>query len=404
MKNLKPRIIGGITLFAVLILSISSIPLPPDENQLQIQADFLNIEVEEMLDGATSQLVFTDAFDSPPDLVIEEIEFRFDEQDLTEVQVKPLNLVRTITFDDGTEDTSTIPTVTLESLNFLAIAEDSRPLNNGKIKFSLEMPIDETKTVRQIEGDFSIGLDDMVVKSIFTKLKLSDIVDNNAVLLSTELNLNTLLNSKSVGLHTLNVRLDKLFVIYEDESREYSNPNQELYTIQFEKNDQKTIKKDEHGQFVKVFDFDVPITVSANTQSVSVSVCLSKCWSGGCCQTYTYSVGAYSGGIIPAPALGVVTITDISTGEVVASKPASGAGYCSGQGFGYPIISGVTQCRAVSGGGGSLGFSAQRGESYRVTVSDPSASWVIDVPETGGAYNYSCVQNAQNGVRSCNFP
>ncbi len=408
----------------IAVVAIFGVMFGSQQNEISQSAltsasETFGISEQEILDNAQTRLVIQSFLDESPDMVIDEIEYSFKEIDLVNVEVKTMELIRTFTFDDNSQDIKNISSGVLDSvsLDFLAVKDDSRPLTNGKIKFDLKVPI--TKEVSIIEGQFSVGLGDNVIKTIVINMDNSDVVNGKITLLSNEFQMNQILSNLPDGVHTLEVRLDKLFIVYEDFSREYSNPLSVIYSVDFEKSSAQTIKKNEQGHFTKTFDFDVPITVSANQQSASVQVCLSGCRGGGCCITYS------QGGVIPAPALGLVTVTDISTGEVVASKPPMGAGYCTGQGFGYTVLSGsLTQCSSSSGGGGSLGFSAQRGESYRVTVSDPSASWVIDVPESGGAYNYSCVDArsaTQTGtsygnygtsagiysissVRSCNFP
>lgn len=401
-KTSVSKPIVSVVLVAGIMAIIFALSIPEDQMQLGDPrlikiASSLGVSEQKILDDAKEQLIINnfvgdDLFVfADYGFTIDEIEYSFDEIELVDVVVKPLSLTRTFTFDDGSTDVELIDSSTLDavSLDFLAISNDVRPLTNGKVKFQLEIPV--SKDIDLLHGEFTVGLNDKVIKSIFVdKTSISSSTtesDVTLLLFSEEFNIKQILSNLPDGDHTLEIRLDELYVIHDDNSREYSNPLEILYSVSLEKNSAKTIKKNEQGFFTKVFDFDVPITISANTQSTSVSVCLSGCRGGGCCQTYSES------GTIPAPALGAVTITDVSTGEIVASKDAGGAGYCS-SGFGRAVLSGgLTQCRTTAGGGGSLGFSAQRGESYLVTVSDPSASWTIDVPEDGGAFNYSCVDS-----------
>ena len=177
--------------------------------------------------------------------------------------------------------------------------------------------------------------------------------------------------------------------------------------LNIEKSDTHSIIKNESGVLVKSFDFDVPLTISSNKQSVTSKMCLSMMRGGGC--AYQHS----SGSTIPAPAMGSVTITNIKSGEIVAQMDSVNKGSCTTD-YRFNIFSNQAYCSqnnyAVGGyGGSSLGYLAQRGQSYEINISDPLTSWIIDIPITGGEYKYSCIadQGTQQGSstgRTCNFP
>lgn len=446
MVNKIVLIIGSLSaiiLFGFLLLPIS-IPFlsePVSSEQLTEISNILDIPEQELLDSQSSSLIYNYVrIDNEPDFlipiiidgsdeVVNNVEVSLDVLELEQVVPLSLELIRTITFDDGTTDIENINafelnTVTVPLFDFVAINNDFRSIGNGKLELNVSVDIDNE--IHQSQSKFIIKFDGKVIDTIDKTYSNSDVKNGKLVILDKLINLKPLLATKGNGVYTVEVIMDKFFIINTDHSRDYAEAVETIYTFDIEKSDVKSIKKDEHGNLSKVFDSDATISVSANAQSVGVTICLNNYKGGGCANTYSDS------GTIPAPALGSVTITDVSTGKVVASKPPMGAGYCGrdqygNTGFGYSTLSGaLTQCgKGSAGGGGSLGFSAQRGESYRVTVSDPSASWVIDVPETGGAYNYSCVDAksavdtgqkscSQHGgcrtiysissVRSCNFP
>lgn len=431
MKVKKSRIVVrvftiSLVLGVVGMIFALSTPESIDQEQLKKASDVLGVSTEEVLANYNQQLIIQNIFDGKPepDFTIEEVDFYFDEQNIfkdnstNSFSAKELVLTRTLTYDDGTQNIDTIKPSFLNtvSLDFIAVKDDIRPIANGKINYQLSL--DVTKEISIADGEFSIFFDQGNVKLIVKKLTNADVKNGKLIIFDQTLELNNLIATSSPGLHKLELRLDKFFIIYADNSREYANPNQILHTVEFEKNLDKTIKKDEYGNYVKVFDFDVPITVSASAQSVKVSYCLSGCRGGGCCSSYSDT------GVVPAPPLGAVSITDLSTNKIVAHAPASPGGSCYGS-FGYTLLSGsLTSCR-YSEGGSSLAFNAQRGQSYRIDVTDPLKSWVINVPESGGAYHYSCITDAtkedtqsqsctQNGgcttiysissSRSCNFP
>ena len=384
IQHKKLRVFVLVLAVGIIGMVFASTPEEINQSALEQASNQFDLSEQEILENAEQQIFIQSFVNDQPDFIIDQVEYSIDEQQTPNVTVKTLDLTRTFTFDDGSTDVEEIDSSIVESvsLDFLAIKEDNRPLTNGKIKFDLEIPV--TKDVSVSEGQFSIGLNDKVIKTIIVDLSQSDVVDGKLQIFTTDFQIKQILSNLPDGIHTLEIRLDKMFVVYDDFSREFSNPSQIVYSVELEKNSAKTIKKNEQGHFTKTFDFDVPITVSANSQSVKTSICLSSCKGGGCCSTHSAT------GYIPAPAMGSVTITDVSTGEVVASKDATNAGGCKTRDYRLSSITGNQNvCTTVIGGGG-VGFNAQRGESYRIDVSDPKASWTIEVPESGGSFSYSC--------------
>ncbi len=408
MVNKIVLIIGSLSaiiLFGFLLLPIS-IPFlsePVSSEQLTEISNILDIPEQELLDSQSSSLIYNYVrIDNEPDFlipiiidgsdeVVNNVEVSLDVLELEQVVPLSLELIRTITFDDGTTDIENINafelnTVTVPLFDFVAINNDFRSIGNGKLELNVSVDIDNE--IHQSQSKFIIKFDGKVIDTIDKTYSNSDVKNGKLVILDKLINLKPLLATKGNGVYTVEVIMDKFFIINTDHSRDYAEAVETIYTFDIEKSDVKSIKKDEHGNLSKVFDSDVTISVSANQQSVQQHICLARQRGGGCGMPYSTT------GVIPAPALGSVTITDISTGKVVASKEAGGAGYCSGRGFGYYVIEGgLTQCRESTGGGGSVSYAGQRGESYKITVSDPARSWIVDIPEEGGSFSYGCVDS-----------
>ena len=412
------RIIGIIGIVTIATVFLLSIPEEPDYAKIQRVSDIIGVSPEDIVNEAESQLLFQNIFPDEPDFVIEDVKVFVDE--IAEPpKAKSFELERTFTFDDGTFQkdivkASLLEQVNLSGLDFVALKNDERSLSNGSINLKLTVKVD--KEIERAEGEFVIffGSNKDIVSTISLHLNHADVVDSNLLVFDRTIQLSNLLASKSEGIHTLELRLDELFIIYKDNSREFANPSQILYTIDFEKNIAKSIIKNEEGKNMKIFDFDVPITISANPQIVLSGFCNTYYKAGGCASSYSRET------FIPAPALGSVTITD-KAGKIVAEKPAKSAGYCLINAGRY--LYGSSDCVSVepSAGGGSLSFNAQRGESYKITVSDPVKSWTVNVPESGGSFSFSCVESqgfvrtglTLSGVeiysivsygRQCNFP
>jgi hypothetical protein len=411
----------GIIVIVVMVVYFS-IPDAVDQSKLSQASELTGLGEDVILANTVDTLFFEDILDQP-DLVVEEIKFNFSEETVVDARVTELELVRTITFDDNTKDTQSTKPTTLDALDFIAVKDDLREIGNGEISFDIDVPVEKEIRLSQAEFTFYYIEDNdpekkRIVKTSFSQLEEVDVNDGVIQILLQDVELNPLLVNSGVGFHTLELVLEKFFIIYEDNSREFVTPLQTIYSIEIEKSDSQTIKKDEAGNLVKSFDFDVPITISSNHQGVAADMCLSRCRGGGCCSHY------FTSAIIPAPSMGAVTITNLETNKVVASSPAV-KGVCTNTDYRFNSISAnLSNCKAVSGGGG-LGFSAQRGQSYEIHVADPNKTWTINVPESGGSFTYSCIDSKTatptgkiaygnygtsqqlftiDGNRACNFP
>ena len=348
------------------------------------------------------------------DIVIENTTMIFTESQVPEPITEPLSLFREFTFRDGTQDSTTIEAAQFQivSLDFIAFPGDNRPLTNGTVSFELSVPI--AKEISDVGGTYSILLNNEIIRSLSFDGDNSDVIDGSVLLFAETFEINQLVVDLSPGTHTLKIRVDSTFVVYSDGTREFTSPNEIIYSVDFEKNDAKTIKRNEQGDLIKTFDFDVPITISSNAQEVRVVNCQYGFRLGSCQGNHYYDA------LIPGPALGRLTITDQSNNEVVASHEAQEQIDCTYSFLSRPHNANITRC-GPDDPRTSIGivFSAQRGESYRIDVSDPSASWVINVPETGGdSYEYSCIDKRElveygnsrprtyniTSERVCNFP
>lgn len=393
IKQSHQALIIGIVLVLGLVF-IFIIPIDIDDGNLNRISNTIGIETTEIIRESKQHNVLQSIFSQEPDFEVDDVQIFIDEisiNNTTDVTVsRNLELERIIIFDDGSTDKKTINSASFETpiFDFTALVDDSRPLSNGKI--NLILSVDVEKEIEKTEGEFTVffGSDKKIIKTIQSTHLQSDVINKKLTLFNEVIDIKSLMLSKSEGIYPLELRLEKLFIIFKDNSREFVNPLQVLYTINFEKNLAKSIIKDEVNGFVKVYDFDVPITISANAQSVTSLFCLSSYRGGGCASTYSQTA------IIPAPSLGIVTITD-SNGLTVATKPSMGAGYCT-QTQSYALVQGLSNCLAVAGGGGSLTFNAQRGQSYKISVSDPSKSWTVNIPESGGSFSYSCIDAKQS--------
>ena len=318
---------------------------------------------------------------------------------------KPVSLYRQIIFDDRTTDgkkldAAAFQLLKVKKLNFIAIEGDDRPLNDGSISFVLSLPID--KPVKRIQGEFVVILNQDLVDRILFDGGNSVVPRHGYVeLLKERYVINKLLNGLAFDTHTLQLRIDELSVEYRDGTTEFTTPKQIIYSVDFEKSNTETIKKDENGDFTKTFDFDVPITISSLSQTVDVQICRDfKSFANGWgCIAYD------SVAVIPAPALGAVTITDIHTNEVVATYPAHPAQNCT-QNIKKLVVVPVTDCKRLGEEPFGMIFSADPGKSYHIDVSDPQRSWNIRIPASGGpaSYDYTCIDQRTAEVLSDNAP
>ena len=389
----------------------------PDTNESKIVVGDVELIVNN--DDIVPVTIIDQIFESPdltipidselPPSILNEIQYSFEEENtLNDITINEYELFRTITFNDGSTDEQSTFTQ-LQALDFIALDNDVREINKGKISFKLTVPVQ--KPIRLAQSEFTVNYVDSnnnvkKIKNIFNTKTQSDVKDGMIVLLDDDIQFDSILETSSLGKNKLIVTLDKLFIIYDDNSREYASPNT-LYSAIIEKSNAQYIIKNESGVMVKLFDFDVPITISSNKQSITSTMCLSRQNTGGCAWQHS------SGSTIPAPAMGSVTITNIKSGEIVAQMDSVNKGSCTTD-YRFNIFSNQAYCSqnnyAVGGyGGSSLGYLAQRGQSYEINISDPLTSWIIDIPITGGEYKYSCIadQGTQQGSstgRTCNFP
>ncbi len=389
----------------------------PDTNESKIVVGDVELIVNN--DDIVPVTIIDQILSEPPDLIIpinselppsilNEIQYSFEEETVIDVTINEYELIRTIHFNDGSiDEQSTLSE--LITLDFIALDNDIREINNGKISFKLTVPIQ--KPIRLAQGEFTFyyiesgeSKNIKTVNYVFNTKSQSDVINDSLIMLDNEIQLSSILSSSPLGTHEFKVVLNKMFIIYDDNSREYANPNKTIYTTNIEKSDTQSIIKNESGVMIKSFDFDVPISISSNIQSVSATMCLSSCRGGGCCSQST------SSSTIPAPQMGSVTITNMESGEVVAQMDSVGKGSCRTD-YRYNSFGNQAYCAGNPSmtGGSSLGYSAQRGQSYEISVSDPVTSWIIDIPITGGEYKYSCIadQGTSQGSsigRNCNFP
>jgi hypothetical protein len=386
------RLFGISALAMILILTIGSMPVPIDSEQIKKNAELLGTTQEVVFNNAQSQSLLTSTEKQEPTYSIGEVNYYVDEIKSPDIPSKKLQLERVITFDDGSQDTKLVQNDLLK-LDFISLKDDSRPIS--KLHLKITLPI--TREIDSSEGEFSVIFDGTVINFQTPRKTNADVKDGLLTIYDQTIDLKQQLSTKPSGSYVLDFKLGKFFIIDADNSRQYANPSL-LYTITLVKSTSQSLVKNESGDFVKVFDFDVPITISANSQKVSGTMCLSACRGGGCCQSYTKET------YIPSPAIGSMTITDLKTNKVVASSPAIPAGVCASSDSRYSggIYGGLSVCDSVTGGG-SLSFNAQRGQSYKITVSDPATSWIINVPESGGAYNYSCIDHRTSIVKSVNI-
>lgn len=323
--------------------------------------------------------------------------FVFEEESIVnDVSQREFILERTLTFDDGSTSTETVNTK-FNALDYISQSGVIKSIQNGKIGIKLVLPVD--KIIEKGYGEFTVYVDDMYVTEIINGFSN---VDSDLIVFEKEFTVGSLLNNKPVGTHTFNVRLNEFYLTYEDNTRLYATPDT-IYSIEFEKNDSQSIIKNESGNYQKAFDFDSPIIISANSNGYQELLCLSACRGGGCCSSYSVGV------VVPPPAMGSVKIKNIETGEIVAQKEAVSKGVClqNESRLIYPFVS---ECK-TSSSGSSLIYNAQRGQSYEIAISDPNTSFIIKIPESGGSFNYSCVEKREkiskydiSSYRSCNFP
>jgi hypothetical protein len=370
---------------------------------------------------------------------------------------KELKLTRTLTFSDGTKDIESVNSPNLVGLDLIAIDGFQRDIADGNVKFELAIlgnPDDDRKML--VEGEITVIYNgmiyDKVIMSNFTSKTLNANQDNQVISKQYSIKELNLLE----GTYPLEFRLDKLIIIYDDYTNEQSQPYQSMYKMNIEKNKKETIiatvgansfTGSTEWSFQRTFDYDVPVKISANQSLLIADYCMgSQRGNNNCGKVMSMEA------IVPAPALGEIKVTEIKADgtihHLVAYKEAKGAGECTNPSGGFKSrgsgISGFSTggfsgidfdlCSSQQGydyktellygdsrelvqgrssnysifdkiteGGGSLGFTAQYGSSYRIEISDPPKDFIIDVPVTTGEISYSCVFDS-NMIRVCNFP
>lgn len=384
------KIIGIIAVVIVFAVFFLSIPEPVEEKKVEKASEIIGVTPEVIYEGAEQQTIIDSAINDitdPPDYVIDDVEFRIDTDNDLEISENQLRLVRILTYNDGTEKRNTVNNLQLEAsvLDFITDADTLKPLDQGKL--TLRLVLDVEKPIISGEGEFFVFFDEpfeQITLSTST-FDASDVNTNNRIVVDQwTYQISDLLKDRPDGLNTLQVRVDRFVVENEDRTKSYVNPDI-IYTIDFDKSSAQTITLGDNGEYIKTYDFDSPISITSKEARSSESLCLSKCRGGGCCSTYSKTT------VIPAPTLYNVKITDITTNDVVASDTLRGQ--CTT----YETDSRVDKNRSLSTclastGSDSLVFNGQRTQKYRVTIDSPSADFTVNIPETGGKFNYYCYE------------
>lgn len=365
--------------------------------------------------------------ESEPPSILNEIKYSITEPEPMENKINEYEVRVKVIYNDNSYDIIENKKE-LQSLDFIAIRDELKEISNGKIELTLTVPIE--KEIKISENIMTVYFDEFscnqenppteLNSSIDCNTKLNptnsknariaqeyatkypaDVIDNKLIY-KIDVDLNPILKNAPNGIHSLIINLEKLFILYDDGTKEYANPYNTIYKTEIEISDSESIIKN-NGLPEKIYDSDVPITISTNKQSVQAIMCLSNYRGGGCASQYTTS------SIIPAPALGYVKITNLETNEIVAEMNPTEAGRCNADYRYFPLgnqafcaENSVTESR-------SLSYNAQRGQTYQINVSDPYSSWTIEIPMLGGEYHYSCVaeKGTKSGTtvgRNCNFP
>ena len=353
----------------------------------------------------------------------------------TTVQTGSLELYREFTFDDGSVSKSTHPFKALDfklsSLDILTLSHKSKTMNNGTIKYTLVVPVPLNVDIDSIHGEFSMVVGDTVHDTVTFDGDNSNVNNvGDVYVFSKRYAVSDLLDSQPYGRHVVGMRVDSLYVDYADGIREYTASGKLVhsYFIEKERSAEDLILLEEIDPVTSSTQpYDAEISIHRKYQNVSVKVCTTTQngmmvpFGTGCSDGIAYETRA----IIPAPGLGAVTITHVSTDTIVATVPAVSAPVCD---IHYTFLEiPITTCVVTTGVREELHsgliYTAQRGESYRIDITDPLKSWVIDVPLTGGksTYKYGCVDIRTateldsltvhgvpeyhiDSVRHCNFP
>ena len=339
--------------------------------------DIVPISIIDSLFSEIPDITVPISSESPLSL-LNQIEYSFDEDIIAdEITVNKYELTATITYNDGSESSKS-SFVDLQSLDFITLDDSAREFDNGKISFKLSVPIN--KEIQLAKSEFTVSYIDSnsnvkKVKNIFNTKTQSDVKDGMVVFLDDDIQFSSILNSSPLGTNELVLTLDKLFVIYDDNSREYANPNI-IYSTTIEKSNSQSIITDETG-ITKIWDQDLPITISTSTQSVTAETCVTSSTTG-CTQSFQSYYKVVS------PKLGQITITNLDTNNEIVRTDAISESSCINK-----LDSEINLCEKV-GDGTKFTFMLQRDTSYKIEIGSPqNESFVINTPETDDSYNYT---------------
>jgi len=326
----------------------------------------------------------------PPDVTIpidselplsflNEVQYSFEEDVIAdkEIAVNKYELT-TITYNDGSESEQS-NFVDLQALDFLTLDNEQKEFDKGKLSFKLSVPINEQ--IRLAQSEFTVNFIDSnnnvkTIKNIFNTKTQSDVKDGMIVFLDEDIQFESILNITPIGINKLTLTLDKLFIIYDDNSREYAIPKT-LYSSIIEKSDSLTIITTETGN-AKIWDSDLPLSISTSTQSVTAKTCVTSSSTG--CTKYFESY--YK---VASPQLGQITITNLDTNNEIVRTDVVSESSCINKLDSKEI----NLCKQV-GQGTKFTFMLQRDSSYNVKIGSPqNESFVINTPENYKEYEFN---------------
>ena len=356
----------------------------PNESKIIVGDVELLVSNDDIIPVSVIDIIFNDE----PDLTIpinselplsllNEIEYSFDEDIVDdEITINKYELTTTITYNDGSESSQS-SFVDLQSLDFLTLDDSTKEFDKGKISFKLSVPIN--KKIKLAQSEFNVSYETSIesksIKYIFNTKTQSDVKDGMIVLLDEDIQFTSILNSSPLGTNELVLTLEKLFVIYDDNSREYASPDT-IYSATIEKSNSQSIITDETGN-IKIWDQDLPLTISTNTQSVTAETCVTSS-STGC----THSFQSFYK--VVSPKLGQITITNLDTNNEMVRTDVVSKSSCINK-----VDSEINLCESV-GDGTKFTFMLQRDTSYKIEIGSPqNESFVINTPETDDSYNFT---------------
>tara|TARA_B110000495_G_scaffold84404_1_gene72566 strand:- start:285 stop:1802 length:1518 start_codon:yes stop_codon:yes gene_type:complete len=393
------KVILLVSVSAVLVMGFLLLPSEPsntivfeipDTNESKIIVGDVELIVSN--DNIVAVSIIDDVFDKPPDIIIpisselplsllNEVQYSFEEDVIdAEIVVNKYELTTKITYNDGSESSQS-SFVDLQSLDFLTLDDVAKEFDNGKLSFKLSVPIN--KQIRLAQSEFTLNYIEpnntvKEMKYIFNTKTQSDVKDEMIVFLDEDIEFASILTSLPLGTNELVLTLDKLFIIYDDNSREYASPDTILYSVTIEKSDSKYIITNETGNTTKIWDSDIPLTISTNTQSVTAETCVTSS-STGCTQSFQSFYKVVS------PKLGHITITNLDNNNELVRTDVVSESSC----INNIVDSEINLCESV-GDGTKFTFMLQRDTSYKIEVGSPqNESFVINTPETDDSYNFT---------------